>query len=190
MTKDILLELGPAVDQRAQYFSKAAAFQGALGNAALMGAGVFLAFAIVARMRKSPTQEALKACLAGFLGAGLVSFLIIYLWLPVVPVERLSFGSHGTRYWHMTLGKRLYVATIGVEELEVPVTNENLVELFERANRLRYGGTAGDDPYHQAPIDEASPGNYIILDDGGETVIRFFDFDGAPIDIRASDFGE
>lgn len=185
IAKDIELEIGPAINQRAHYYSKKAAWQGALGFAVLLGAGVFFAFAMIERRRKTPYRESLKSCLGGFVGTSGVLFLVIYLWLPVVPVERLSSSPWLMRH---SMRERVAIAQLELGEVDAPLTNENIVSHFKRLMRSHYGPNKDNLPWRQPPIEEASPGNYVVLEEGGETVIRFFDYDGAPIDIRASDF--
>jgi len=171
MMEDILLDIGERETRRARYYSQRAANQWGSGLGSLNGGAVFLLIIWGAKREKKHGKLAtfiVSAVAAG--GAVLAVMIIVGAILPVVKTNY----QPPLKLWANDLRMGLSIAQQYV--IEQPA--ERLTDYLQAG----YWG--------EPPIEEASPGDYVLLDDEGETVIRFFDYDGAPIDIRASDFAE
>lgn len=169
MTEDIRLEIGSAHNERAHYFSQKAASQWGLGIGVLVGGVMFLLIVWAAKREGKHGKFAIFiVSVATTGGAVLAVSILVSALLPVVKT------SDQLPPKLFALDLRIAVSLAQQYMLEQPDVPPAQFMLASYSGKL--------------PIEEASPGNYVILEQGGETVIRFFDYDGAPIDIRTSDF--
>ncbi len=181
MATDIELEIGPAKYVRKVYYSHEAARDRGIRFAVIAGSALFLVVAIVeSRRRVRPRRAQVKVCLYGWIVAAALTFGVNYLSTDITDAEELP------RSYHWLLREYFAVSQLAMFEAGVELTNENLAEQFQTVALPALKENSSD--YSPMPPNDARPGGYVIVEENGETIVRFFDWDGSPIDLRASDF--